>query len=824
MAGLFSDVPFAWRQLRKSPAFALTAILTLGLGIGVNAAMFSVIDQVLLRPLPYGNQNRLAAIGSAQEQGGLGPISMPDYTDYAARSHSLEKIGFYSMQLPTLGGTENPEVVPQIMSSANLFEVLGVRPALGRSFIPADAKAGRANVMILGDSAWKKFFHGDPGIVGRSVPINGDAFTVIGVMPPEFGFPQGVGDEIFSPVNVEDKSLQERDSAALQQVGLLRPGVTTAQVQVELNSIHKQLLHDYPKDESVSQIRAVGYRDSITESTRPALFALDWAVVAVWLIACANVAGLMLTRTNARRREIAIRGALGAQRGRIARQFLTESLLLSLAGGAAGLGMAVLALRLLKKYLENSVLNGSYIHVNAAVFVFLLLASCISALVFGLVPAWHAANTPAQEGLRDSTAAAGTSKKQAFWRDSLVVAEITLTLALLVAAGLMMRTLVILRHTEMGFTTEHVVTGSMFLPTHGGWWSALGIHKDSPNLVQIFYRPLVDKLVHTPGVEAAGLSTIRPLTPGWNFVDTIEVNGRPKPAHGSDQNAQVRAATGDYFRAMGIRLVAGRFFGDADGADAPVAAVINQSMVKRIFPKENPLGKQIRISDTNGRQWATVVGVAEDARQRYVGEAALPELLLNLDQLRPGDDMYSILATFHMDVIVRSRLPAATIENAIRKEVHDLRPEIAVQNLQSMQEVVDDSLNGQTLAARLLGIFGVAALAIAVAGIYGLLAYSVSQRTRELGLRIALGAQRGDVLWMVLRHALILLGIGVAAGLAVAWATSGVMSSFIYGVHGYDVVTVLLVALVLGVCGMGASYLPARRAANVDPMEALRSE
>lgn len=827
MGTLGQDVRYALRQLRKSPAFALTAIITLGLGIGVNAAMFSVIEQVVFRPLPYPNASRLVAIELRHANSDqTSSFSLPDLQDYRARSHSIQDMAYYTVQLPTLGGNGNPQVIPQMVINADLFNVLGIHPVLGRAFNADDNKGGNHQILILSDSVWHKFYHADPAIVGRTVPINGDPWIVVGVMPPGTFFPMGAEDEVLSPLNLDDKSLQGRGSGVLQPIGLLRPGVTPAQAQSELDGIHQQLAHDYPDESPGNTIKVTDYHESITQHSRSAIFALDWAVLAVWLIACANVAGLMLTRTNGRRREIAIRSALGAQRSRITQQFLTESLLLALAGSAFGLGLAVLALRLLQQYLASTVLFGQDIHINAGVLAFLLFASCLSALIFGLAPAWHASSIPAQEGLREGTASGGTSRRQAMWRDGLVIGEITLTLALLIAAGLMMRTLLNLRKANLGFIADNVVTGSIYLPSHGPWWTATAspTGRGSPtNMVQTFYDPLVEKLAHTPGVEAVGFSTVRPLLSQWSFDDNVVVKDHPFPK-GQEVHAQFRGTTDGYYRAMGIRLLSGRLFGDQDSTTVPFAVLVNQELVQQAFPNQNPIGQQIEVADSGPRHWGTIIGVMENAKQDSPGQAALPEMNLDLDQLTPSDDFYPILATFHMDIAVRTHMPSGVIEDNIRHDVHALEPEVAVQDLQPMQKVVDDALGGQTLAARLLGIFGLAALLIAVAGIYGLLAYSVSQRTRELGVRIALGAARPDILWLILRHALILLGIGVGVGLAVSWAAAGVMRSFLFGASGYDAATVLLVVLALGICGLVASYLPARRAAGIDPVEALRSE
>jgi len=824
----WNDVKYAIRQLVKTPGFTLTAILTLALGIGVNAAMFSVIDQVLLRPLPYANADRLVRIGG-QPDSGRSAMSLPDAQDFAARSHTLQGVAYYSFKFTTLGGTDHPEMTPQVVSSTNLFDILGVRPMLGRNFVSDDSKAGRNNVLLLSYGLWRDQFHSDKNIVGRPVKLNGDPYTVIGVLPQATGFPGDSPDGLmYSPIDVSDKAMNDRGSSGLAVIGLLRPGMHISQARAELNGIREQLQKEYPKDESKDPIGIVDYRSSLTEKVRPAISALGFAVIAVWLIACANVAGLMLTRANGRRREIAIRSALGARRRRLVQQFLTESLLLAVAGGAAGLGIAALILRVLRHYLTEQVMFGQYIHVNAWVCGFLILASCVSAVLFGLLPAWISANSPAQDGLRESSAASGTSRRQALLSDAVVVGEITLTLALLIAAGLMMRTLFILQHARLGFIADNVITGQMFLPTHGNTMFGLSLDQaKAPDLVHTFYLPLEEKLQHVPGITAVGLETVRPMQPNWTFDSGIWINGRPKPDPANEKHAALRAMNGGYFHTFGIHLVKGRVFNEQDTDTSPLVAVVNQAFVNEMLPHEDPIGKQVNVNDlkTGGpRKWATIVGVTEDVKQLSAGDASQPELDIDLMQTTPRDDLYPFIASFVMNVSVRTQLPAASAEKAIRSAVRDLQPDIAFADIKPMTQIVEDSMGSQTLAARLLGMFGLAALAIAVAGIYGLLSYSVSQRSREFGVRLALGSPQERVVWLVLRHALLLLGIGVAAGIAIAVAASSVMRAFIYGFHGYDIFTVFAVALILAVCGLIASYIPARRAAGIDPMVALRTE
>jgi predicted permease len=826
MRTMLQDLHFAFRQLKNAPAFAFTAILTLALGIGINAAMFSVVDQVLLRSMPFPRANEVVQMGVRSESGGFSTTSLPDILDWQARSHSFQQIAYYTEQVPTLGGTSNPRIVPQIVSSTNLFDTLEARPMMGRTFLPSDSTPGQTNVVILSASTWREIYHADPHIIDRSIPINGIPYIVVGVMPNGFAFPANTGDtSIWTPLPVQDKSLLDRSSSALSVVGRLRPGISIGDAAHELNSIHTQLIHEYPKDEDINSIRMESYPSVVTGSVRPSIIALDVAVFAVWLIACANVAGLLLARGNSRRREVALRTALGAQRGRLIRQFLTESLLLSLAGGVLGLELAALSLRLLKHYLANAIIFGDQIHIDLKVCVFLFVASCISALLFGLLPAIQASSAPAQEGLRQGTSASGISRQQNRWRDTLVVGEIALTLALLIAAGLMVRTLISLRHTRVGFVAAQVVTGEIYLPSHAAIFFAQPQQQSGSSIIQTFYEPLLDRIKALPGIQSAGLTTVRPLEGNWDFNMSVELANHPKPQHSAEASAQARATTGDYFGTMGIPLLRGRLFTSTDSAAAEPKAIVNHAFVQRFLSNENPIGQKVRFNDAGNRQWSTIVGVVDDSPQKTLGQTPLPEIHYNLAQLLPQDDLYPILGNFYMNISVRSTLAADTIDRDLHRVVHDLQPDAALNNVQTMQEVVDNSLGNQVLAARLLGLFALAGLLIAIAGIYGLLAYSVSQRTRELGVRLALGAQRNAVLWLVLRHALVLLGIGLALGAVLAAASGKLLTSLLpVRLSGYDLLVSLAVALLLALCGLIASFLPARRAANIDPVVALRTE
>ncbi len=823
---LGSDLRYAWHQLRHHPRFALAALLTLGLGIGATATMFSVLDQVVLRPLPYAHPAQLVTIAESEysqpASGDGGGTSLPNAEEWQTRAHTLSSVGYYTYAVPVVTGVAHPQSVPELLFSTNVFDLFGVTPALGRGFTPSDASPGAPPVVVLGASQWRTLFNSDPHVLGRVISLNGAPSTIIGVMPERFPF-QGGDDFLLAPLNIHAKELQDRSSGVLNVIARLRSGSTVEDARRELAGIKQQDLKTYPGKERDVRIDVERYQHALTRKVAPGLLLLHWLVVAVWLLATVNVAGLLLTRTEGRRREIAVRAALGAGSGRLLRQFLIESLLLSLLGGAAGLAFTAISLHVSRAYLATSFLNGDLIHIDGTVLIYVLVASCLSALLFGMAPALQAARLPIQDGLREGTAGGGSTRRRMRMRDAIVTVEVALSLLLLVAAGVMARTLYDLERTPLGFEPDHLVTAELMLPQKGFWFLASG-RTQGANIVTTLVDPMLTRLRALPGVSAVGVTTVRPLHPNWSFRNQVRFAGRPRSDEQHAQSADVRAASPDYFRAMGVSLVAGRLFNATDTPTAPIAVIVNQAFTRQIAGARSPLGMRLLVGEAGPREYATIVGVVDDAVQS-IGDPVKPEMLIDFDQMSPEDDLYPILVAFRLDLAVRSAADPSSLIPAITRIVQEANPNIAVNHAELMRTSVTNTIGSQTLAARLLGIFAIVALLIAAAGLYSLLAYQVVQQQRDLGLRLALGAQRKDVLWLVLRRAVVLLTFGGLLGIAASYTFSHLARHQLATVDLHDLTLVVeLVTLLLAAACLAASYLPARRAAHIDPMQALRHE
>ncbi len=817
MTNLWNDLRYAFRQLRKAPGFALTAILTLALGIGISAAMFTVVDGVLLRPLPVPHPSEIVQLGEA-----ISTSSLPNLRDWRAHAKSFQDIAWYTnkfFDLKKADGTAEFSI--NIQTSPNFFSMLQKRPMMGRTFLPQSGTAGNQGTVVLSYLVWQSYFHADKNILGKQIQLGTDTYTVIGVMPQQFYIPINDDGPVVWTVLPHTADMEQRDNGFLHGIGRLRPGVSVAAARTELSGIQANIVRQFPDQHLTKNVGVENYLDTLVGSVRPALLALQGAVLLVWLIACANIAGLTLTRMAARRREIAVRAALGAARGRIVRQFLTESLLLGIAGGACGLGIAYACLALLRHSISAHLSRSGDISLNWHVILLLIALSIVSAVLFGTTPAFQAASADPQEALHESSRGAGAGIKQLRLRNALIVGELALSLVLLVSAGLLLRTLYALRHVPVGFNPQHLVVAQFF--SRGGF-TPTAAESTATDLRTVFYNPLLTRIRQIPGVESAALVTSAPLTNNVQLNTTFTVIGDPA-ANAADRSVDIHAVTPGAYRTLQIRLLHGRSFDDGDRIGTAPVVVVNQAFARQYLGAQ-PLQKRLNLdTDPTAKsilQNVSVVGIVEDTPS-VLGQPAVPEVDVDLNQIPLKDDFYPIVS-LAMELVVRTGQPPEAIVPTISRIFSQQNAEFIVSSVQTMPQHIDDQLGSQTLAARLLWIFAIAAVLIAAAGLYGLLSYSVSQRTREIGVRIALGAQREDVLRMVLRQASRLLIAGLLIGILAAYFATKLVRSFLYGVAQHDFLTIAAVSILLLAVGLVASYIPARRAANIEPIEALRTE
>ncbi|MGH9488704.1 MAG: ADOP family duplicated permease [Terriglobales bacterium] len=802
------DLRYAARQLRRYPAFALSAILVLALGIGVGTAMFSVLHAELQFPLPCAQPSQLVTLAEPRgpEQAFWG-ASHPDVLDWRRDSHSLEQIAFYQFGEATLEGHSESANVNAFQASANLFATLGVPPQLGRVFNHEDV-AGHTKSVVLSAAVWQRWFHGRPDAIGQSLKLDGEDYTVIGVMPASFQFPIEDPADVWQPYL--PPSSDPRVGSDLNVIARLRPQATRAEAQAELSGIQARIAREYGTLKPADRVVVRSYKDTLIAGTRPALEALALAVGVVWLIACASVAGLLLTRTVARRRELAVRAAMGASRGRLVRQLLSESLLLGLGAAALGWGIAEACLAGLRPFLQAHLLHDPSVRLSLPVLAALLAATALSILLVGLAPALGAAAAPAAQGLQDRSATGNAAQRR--MRDGLVAGEIALALLLLAGAGLLLRTLYALGQVPLGFATANIVTTRLQIP-HERFARV--------SIASALEQPVLAHLEALPDVAAAAFTSVVPLASGVEVKGMFRIVGRPGLTLDQEPQGDLRFSSPDYPKVFGIPLERGRFF-DAR-LDTPTSArvvVVNHTLAAKYFPGVNPVGQQISIGKN---EVATIIGVLADVRGTAVAAPPEPEVHFSTTQLVPGSFLYNIGAQF-VELAVRVRTSPARLAPEIRAALHVVAPDVAAGAFATENQLVATSLGDQRFAAQLLGIFALAALAIALAGLYGLLAYGVAQRTREIGIRLALGAEPRQILGLVLGRAAWLLAIGIGAGLALALAFARVLAAYLYGVPARDPGTLAAVSLLLAAAGLAAAYLPARRAARISPLEALRAE
>lgn len=801
---LRQDLRYAFRTLRKAPGFAAAAILSLVLGIGVNTAIFSVINAALIRPLPYTEPGRLAAIyeNRTARGAGFGTFANANFVDLRANAPSFEDIAAHTSTGLSLTGAGEAEQLLGRLVTGNMFEVLGVPAHLGRTLIPEDGELGKPRVILLSHALWQRKFGGDPAITGRALSLDGNSYMVIGVMPATFRFP-GAQDEFWLPLRFDAKDRQQRSNHNLHCIGRLKKSATFRQAQTEASFIARRLQREYPDTNVGIEFSLLPLRESLTRTVRTALIVLLVAVGLLLLIACANVGNLILARSTARRRELAVRAALGAGRWRLVRQMLTESLCLASLGGGAALALCLVVTKTLRTSLPPALMPTGEIRVDTDVLSFGLIVAMAAGLLSGLAPALLVASGNLHDWLAGSSRSATGSGTEARTRSVLVAGEVSLTLILLIGAGLLLRSFVRLMDVDPGFKPGQVLALRFALPQF--------LYPSHVNRIS-FYHRLLERMEANPSIDSAALTTCSPLTNEGGSSWFIR-EAHPA-AHPEDLIANNRLVSEDYFRMLGIPLREGRTFSSHDGADAPLVAVINESMARRFWPGESPVGKRFQFIS---KPWVQIIGVVGDVHQTALDLDPAPEIYRPFTQ-----DSQIWLAP--RALMIRTRGDPATFAPVLRQQFHSLDSSVPIYGLDSMDALLAKSVASRRLQVWLVGAFGLVALLLASIGIYGVVAYVVTQRNQEIGLRMALGATRADVVGMMLRKGLSPVLIGLLIGVALALALSRLLSSQLYHIKATDALTFAAVPLLLILIAGCAAYFPSRRAARIDPMLALRQD
>ena len=817
LAQVWQDARYAMRIAWRDWSFSGVAVLTLALGIGANTAIFSVVNAVLLKPLPYRDPDRLvllwernASIGKARD-----PVAPLNFQDWRTRNTVLEHIGAYRFRGFALSGVETPERVDALAMSGSVFRVLDVNALVGRSFTEEEERRGD-RVVVLAHEFWQRRFGGDRTLVGRSITLNGASFTVVGVMPPGFAFPDGNPVDVYAPLVFTQEDLNGRGAHTLAVIGRLKKLVSVEEASADIGRIARSIAAEDPR--SNPDVTIAGAHNVLVEDVRLGLLILLGTVGFVLLIACGNIANLLLVRAASRRREMAIRAALGATRRRLLRQLLTESLLLAAIGGAVGVLVAWGLLQLFVRINPPDFARVDLVAIDPMVLLFAIGIAMVTGVVFGIAPALRVS----QSGLTDATKTGGYHTTAAFRRNSgrsmLLVAEIALSLMLLAGAGLMIRSLAKAQTLDLGFRTSGVLTGNIFLPAAKYPVDSSQFRPrpdDPPRAVDskpsVFFAQLEERLSVLPGVQAVGAVSSLPLNPvGLDFDLPVIVQGRPRPRGGEEPQADFRLATTGYFRTMGIPLLKGRAFTEFDGPNSAPVVVINDTTARQMFPGEDPLGRQI-VLYSRPRE---IVGVVGSVRHHGFSRDARPEMILPYRQFQFGG----------MTLVVRSALNPADLGAAVERTVQSLDPDLPVSGIRTMDDLLADSVAQPRFTTMLLAGFACLALTLALVGVYGVMSYAVSQRTREIAVRMALGAHRQEVVWMIVRQGMVVTAIGVIVGLGGAAAGTRVMAGLLFDVTATDPPTFAAAAAALVLASFGACYIPALRAARVAPVTILKSE
>jgi putative ABC transport system permease protein len=812
MTALMQDLRYALRQLRKSPGFTAITVATLALGIGANTAIFSVVYGVLLAPLPYQNASRLVVLNETTPRVGNVSVSYPNFLDWRTQSHSFSQMAYIAQGSFNLAGAgiSQPENIAGDCVSPNFLSMMGVRPFLGRDFEPEEEKSGTQRVLLLSYQLWQSHFGADRGVVGRPITLDGNDFVIIGVLPPDYRSLDRI--DVMLPVGVwstnNPSATAREDRGDSTVVGRLAEGVPLARARAELEGIAARLAKEYPTANDQFGVRLRPIRDAFVGNLQPEILVLFAAVLFVLLIAGANVANLFLVRGAARTKEIALRIAFGASRPRIIRQLLTESFVLAFLGGTLGLAFAFAGIRLITRLIPQGLLDAT-IGLNGPVLLFTAAVVVLAAFVFGMAPAAHSAKRGVQSQLKEGGRTSSTGGAQSRLRGMLAVTEISLALVLLAGAGLMLKTLYRLINVNPGFQPDRVLTMEMYLSSQR--------YSHDPAVLS-FWRQVLSGVRALPGVQNVALGTHIPLTDSHGRTDiTIEGMALPKP--GSFPHPDVHTVSPDFVRTLGMVLERGRVFTDADSEIAPLVALVNEKLAGQYWPNEDPIGKRFMWghfdpASKKPPKWVTVVGVVDDTKMYG---------LANPSRLEVYDPLWQDVNN-DMDLVVKSRLDSSELAAEIRSVVSSVDKDEPIFAIATMNKIISDGVAGPRLTLVLLGLFSGLAVILAAIGIYGVISYSVAQRTQEIGVRMTLGAQSADVLRMVLRQGGKIALIGIVIGVVAAFGLTQLMSGLLFSVSASDPETFAAVAGLIALVAMFACYMPARRATKVDPMVALRYE
>jgi putative ABC transport system permease protein len=815
IADLWQDLRFGARMLAKNPGFTLVAMLTLALGIGASTAIFSLMNATLLRPLPYKNPDQIMMVWGTNPGGygwrGKTGFSGPAFLDYRQQNQVFEHMATFNGAGFTLTGTDRPDNVLGGLVTAEFFDVLAVQPILGRLFLPEEAQTGRDHVAVLNYNFWQQRFGSDPNIIGQTIRLDATPYTVVGVLPQGFDFsiPDYFESRDLWVPGVLPRDDSERGHKYLSVIARLKPGVTPGQAEQDLSAVTERLALEYPRQMEGFGVKLIPLHEQLVGDLRLVLLLMFGAVSFVLLIACANVANLQLARASARQKEIAIRTALGANRGRLLRQLLTESVLLALIGGVLGLFLASWGIGLLTGLGPAGIPQGTPVTLNPTVLAYSLALSLITGILFGLAPALQPTPTRLSESLKEGGRNSAASQSGLRLRRLLTVSEVALSMILLIGAGLLLRSFVGLLQVNPGFETRNILTARFDLPKYA---------YPEATKQSAFYTQVMERIKALPGVTAVGATDELPPTMG-RHANSFSLEGRA-PIDQSSQSlaVQERLTSADYFRAMGVPLVAGRLFSDTDDGSAAPVALVNQTFVRRFFPSENPIGQHLRFGAAN--PWITIVGIVGDVRGFGLDKQPNSEIYLSYQQQKFLP--YNPLANMHL--VVRTAGDPNGLAAAVLGAIRELDKELPLPTARTMETVLAASIAERRSNMLLLSLFAIVALLLATAGIYGVMSYAVTQRTQEIGIRMALGAQAGDVLRMVVNQGLRLALCGVALGLITALALTHLLKTLLFTVSATDPLTFAGTALLMLFIALLAALVPARRATRIDPMAALRCE